>query len=128
MGYLSQVQAIVYGKNDALLEYIAVEKLRPDSIFRHLEGLLTHKVLDDMGVLELLAEDVKWYSYYHDVITWYRFMGESESYGLNFEFVRVGEDDEDIETENGGEDVGFYLNVQTISVLDLPPADMETKY
>ena len=128
MGYRSEVVSVVYGNEKAFTEYVALEKLKPDNIFVLCAEYITHKVIDyesKLKILTLEASDVKWYGDYPTVISWNRFMEESVDHGLNYEFARVGEEDGDVETSLGGDDLEYYLRVQSSIIDDSPIASSQ---
>ena len=120
MGYRSAVKAIVYGDKETLRGYMAIEKLRDKNVFQEFEGRLELKyMVDEYAVLDLTLDDVKWYEGYDDVAAWERFMRDCVDHGLNYEFVRLGEELNDIETEQNGENLAYCLYPETTIVCDM---------
>lgn len=66
---------------------------------------------------------VKWYESYPEVQAWNILLADisdnCEDTGLAYEFVRVGEETDDIETQFGG-DVEFYLGVSRAIYSEIP--------
>jgi hypothetical protein len=120
MGYRSGITAIVYGEEQALTTYMAKEKLATaDNVFTMFSGRLKRITIPFMkcnvDALLLELEHVKWYDDYSDVKRWTRFMLQAPDNNLNYEFIRVGEDHDDIEQGNGGNDIdGLLYTVCTI--------------
>jgi len=132
MGYRSQVRSCIYSEDAELFEaFISGRKLIDDQVFRpasedndsgfaksleYHEKVYTHMHDNSKQVIKILAlhgDDWKWYSEYADVKAWHKLLLDAEVAGLNYEFVRVGEEDGDIEYESGGEDVNHFLSTYT---------------
>jgi hypothetical protein len=63
-------------------------------------------------VVDFAIDDVKWYPSYPDVQAFERMLREVEELGYCYEFVRVGEDNNDIEMRDSDHTNG-YLGVTT---------------
>lgn len=145
MGYRSDVRSLIYGdpgKIDALIAKHA------------LLGTKGHGIMDDVRIYEILrpigeplpqAEQVpgpvryaevtyrcidlegngwKWYSVYPDVAFWTELLAEAAEMELNTEFMRIGEEPDDIEVEiNIVDDGESYLSVDRTINCDAEPAD-----
>lgn len=121
MGYRSNVMALIYPEAQSKLgEKAAYEQLKV------LMGTTFKDVSDEFGdpymvwldreyVLRFDIPDVKWYPSYPDVQMFSQMLSafEGDIPGYCTEFVRVGEDSNDIETEFTGEDCQHYLSVRT---------------
>ena len=109
MGYRSIVTAVVYGSDEALTAYMAKDKLEhgDDSVFVHFKGQLKRQTIafakGTIHALLIELNGVKWYDDYSDVKAWHRFMDASEAHDLSYEFIRIGEDYDDIQKEEGGD-------------------------
>lgn len=121
MGYRSDVAVVIYGdgRDDEKYELIKVlMNTTFKDVYAENEGYETWH--DNAHVLEFKIGGVKWYESYPDVD---RFMamldkiGEIE--GLNYEFMRVGEDTEDIEHKSAGEYSEYFLSVTRSIRVDL---------
>lgn len=114
MGYRSDVAVVIYGDARTNDENYALVKTLMNTAFKDVftEFESNAEWHDNARVLEFKFESVKWYENYPDVG---RFMamldkiGEIE--GLNYEFMRVGEDTEDIEHKSAGEYSEYFLSV-----------------
>lgn len=105
MGYRSDVHALFYTMTK---EDLPVLKLYMDENFPKYE-LLELKEIGSNRIYgyELVCESVKWYSDYEDVkafeafTTQYKTLIDEQEEGKKwkFEFVRVGEDNDDVEQE-----------------------------
>jgi hypothetical protein len=123
MGYRSLVRSCIYTTDVELFDaFIAGQKLVEPRIFDDSNWFkdnikFTEKVYTMAGtmqkqttkILDLYCSDVKWYDDFDDVKSWMAMLEKAEDQGLNFEFVRVGEEAGDIEKENGGDDVEHFL-------------------
>lgn len=121
MGYRSNVMAIIYPDAEKLEDY----QPRYDQL-KVLMGTTFKHVVDEFGdphmtwmdkdhVLQFSLMDVKWYPSYPDV---QMFMAMLETFrsdeiaGYCTEFVRVGEESDDVEDRYTGDNNQYYLNVR----------------
>ena len=133
MGYRSQVRSCVYSDNAELFDaFIAGQKLINNIIWEGFgenldftEKKYTYRPSADENmveqvykILDLYGDDWKWYDSYPDVKAWDKFIHDAVDAGLNYEFVRVGEEDGDIEYESGGEEVQNFLSTFTTINVD----------
>ena len=114
MGYRSRLTSIVYGEEEALTTYMAKEKLaNADNVFTMFNGQLKRITIPfakcNVDALLLELEHVKWYDDYSDVKRWTQFMQQAPDNNLNYEFIRIGEDHDDIEREEGGDSIDGLL-------------------
>jgi len=127
MGYRSQVRSCIYSDDAELFEaFIAGRKLiddpvfrdenwfndsleYPEKIYKNMEG----ELIQTIKILALHGDDWKWYDEYEYVNAWHKLLKDAEVAGLNYEFVRVGEEDGDIQYECGGENVEHFLSTYT---------------
>ena len=144
MGYRSQVESVVYGEAEKVDLYIVKHKMEygdvnlfsgtdfnTDSLYivekmkqqveRYEDAGRTKPVFKEIPYkyIRLSGADWKWYDEYDDVKRWDKFMTESEEFGLNYEFARVGEEEGDAERRDGGEDVTWILGIHTSIEVDL---------
>lgn len=134
MGYLSQVRAVIYGSEEALTAYITQSRLLDgrnqmwlqfkDHLTRYVAKIsiwsseAKEHVEKDVHVLDLYGDGWKWYEGYEDVQAWESFMCEAEDHDLDYEFVRIGEDHNDIEIRNSENSAGL-INVSTVITDDI---------
>jgi hypothetical protein len=125
MGYRSQVRCLIYGTKENLEAYITEKALIDGSIIftefresltrytapwqiyhpeKHTTEVITAHILD------LYGDSWKWYEGYEDVDRWMKFMREAAEAGLQYEFIRIGEDDDDTEQESS-DDPAYFLGV-----------------
>ena len=129
MGYRSEVKSCIYSDDIELLDaFIAGRKLIDDLVFSsendgfgggdsltYHEKIYTHTdgVVQTIKILDLHGMDWKWYEEYESVKAWHKLLEDAETAGLNYEFVRVGEEDGDIDYQSGGEHVEGFLSTST---------------
>ena len=112
MGYRSDVRAIIYGPTDDMQRFIAAAKLDNNhkEVFDNFDPKIytvNAKSSDSWSVLDMQCYSAKWYPDYPDVRAWHGFMSEVEDDAewskLNYEFVRIGEEDGDIEWDRSSD-------------------------
>jgi hypothetical protein len=119
MGYRSDVTALIYpdGGEHSALNYNKL-KLLMNTTFKELfdewggvrEGSDGWEWNDDMLVLQFTATSVKWYDSFPEVESFVKFLGEIQELEYQYEFIRLGEDADDIEDDCTG-DANGYLSV-----------------
>ena len=112
MGYRSQVASIIYDTKEKMdifkKENANLIKVLDDEFN---DGSLKYLSNADYNFIYLNGNDWKWYSTYKEVKAWHDLMDLAEKKELLVEFVRIGEDYEDIQVDyiNNSE---CYLNVE----------------
>jgi len=117
MGYRSEVVIIVYGDEENMVAF----KKTYDEAYAKLPELEQGWINDcikaddrngfDDGRFTFVAEDVKWYEGYVHVDFFIELLEQVDDLGVNSEFIRIGEDNGDVETEYQGGDCEYYLGV-----------------
>ena len=120
MGYRSDVKALIYpvSSEHSLIEYDKL-KLLMNTTFKN--------VLDSWGddyftwddhhrVLKFAANSVKWYDSYPDVDLFTKFLTEVRDLEYEYEFLRIGEDDNDVESDSTGDAQGYMYVSRSIEV------------
>ena len=125
MGYRSQVHSLIYGPTPEVTKLIALEKLKPYSVFVAFEEHITVNKLDDGGydetIITLIGDDWKWNESYDDIIAWNNLMADAEKNPkLCVEFCRVGEESGDIEQNYSGDDCQCYITVSSYVDSNVP--------
>jgi len=120
MGYRSDVQALIYPANGDtnLLEYNKL-KLLFNTTFKNVFEAWGEDYFswnDAHRVLKFSANSVKWYDSYPEVQTFVTFLTDVAGLGYEYEFLRLGEDDEDVEDDRTGDAEGFMYVQRTIEV------------
>jgi hypothetical protein len=121
MGYRSQVAAVIYGDGLSQEKYDLLKTLM-NTTFKeaYTEFESNAEWHDGKRVLEFKVGYVKWYDSYPDVQNFMRMLeivGDMD--GLNYEFVRVGEETNDIDQMQNGEDLRYALSVTRSIEVDL---------
>ena len=121
MGYRSDVSALIYGDGRSQEGYDLLKTLM-NTTFKEAYGAWDSQCEwhDHKRALEFKIEGVKWYDSYPDVQNFMRMLeivGDMD--GLNCEFLRVGEDNDDIEQMNNGNDLLYALSVTRTIEVDL---------
>lgn len=121
MGYRSDVAVVIYGDQRDPDKYGALKVLMNTTFKKtYTEFETSAEWHDHKHVLEFKIDDVKWYESYLDVQDFMHMLREIEDLeGYNYEFMRVGEDTEDIETRHSGDDVDYVLRVNRSIEVDL---------
>lgn len=109
MGYRSDVRALVYGPTDKINALVARHAMSDNvNVFESwLKNHIEFEEDEGITVIQLKVESVKWYSGYEDVAAWHEFMGPIDNQPpddevMGYEFVRIGENVDDIEYSIGG--------------------------
>ena len=120
MGYRSDVQGIIYGEEDQVTALLVAARLEGN---KHMDVLLewVKEVKFRAGGYEVSGlylrwDDVKWYDDYPEVKAWYRLRDKAEERGLAYEFVRLGEELEDMEKVEIGDTMGVLFISRTVHV------------
>jgi hypothetical protein len=120
MGYRSDVKALIYplGGEHNLLEYDKL-KLLFNTTFQDVFEAWGEDYFswnDKHRVLEFDANSVKWYDSYPEVQRLAKFLSEVQELGYEYEFLRIGEEDEDIEADSTGDAENYMYVERTIQV------------
>lgn len=121
MGYRSDIRCLIYGPPDAIKKLeVAVAMLTGDANpFEMMKGDLKYyngkrfegDSEDVLRFIDLTADDWKWYDSYPEVIAWHKLMDwiqENEPNGVCLEYIRVGEEEGDVDQKYVGSTWGFY--------------------
>jgi len=107
MGYRSQVKSVVYQTNDKFVKFV---KDNVDEIeYLTQEFYIRYATKGDYKVLYIDFDEIKWYDSFPEVMAWKAFLAKAEEEGMFYEFVRLGEDDSDVEIDYGTNDSGNYI-------------------
>ena len=126
MGYRSDVVALIYPdaetKDEDQARYDQLKVLMATLFKATIEGAdersgFTGNMhwFDDERVLKFDIPDVKWYDSYADVQAFHAMLGQFEADeipGYCTEFVRIGEDNDDVHESRTGSNNQYYLNVR----------------
>jgi hypothetical protein len=132
MGYRSDVMAVIYpdatSDEDSALKYEQLKVLMQTTFKELMEDGFGADMewVDGKQVLKFNITNVKWYDSYPDV---QRFTAMLDSFGSGCdedgiegyctEFMRVGEDYDDVEQSSSGHNLCYYLSVNREIVCDV---------
>lgn len=117
MGYRSNVAyAIRFKDKEHLQGFLAAVRMT------ELDDQEAKKAFDDLleyseynkesgNWLTFETEDIKWYDTFLYVQAHHRFLELSEDFDGSWEFIRLGENDDDVERQTGGNDPPYALRV-----------------
>jgi hypothetical protein len=113
MGYRSDVTAVIYGDARDIEKYNVLKTLMNTTFKEAYDEWDSCAIWhDEKGVLEFNIEDVKWYEAYPDVFAFLTMLENLQKIeGYNYEFVRVGEQDDDIERQSDGNQCEYVIHV-----------------
>ena len=130
MGYRSDVAIAIYGPEEVMVPFIAAERLKPGSVLstcaefiKHFKHTQTYPFSVRAPCIGITAqfEDVKWYDSYPDVQAWQMLLSEASEVGdICTEFVRVGEEPTDVDTDYHGDGCRYLLTTNTQIQSDIP--------
>jgi hypothetical protein len=134
MGYRSNVKALIYpdapedpmsvtNVQDYYTEKYEMLKVLMKTTFGH---LLTDTYFDETYFefddkrdrLIFTAEDVKWYDGYADVSAFHKFLNDVTELGYCTEFIRIGEETDDIQQDFTGTNIEYRLSVSRSIEID----------
>lgn len=117
MGYRSDVRALVYATNRSDADQYMQLKLLMSTTFKEVMDEWKDYIrwIDNERVFEFQAEGIKWYESYDDIRRFERFLRDVEALEYIVEFVRVGEDDGDVDTRYSNGAKYFLDTVTTIT-------------
>ena len=71
---------------------------------------------DKHRVLKFSANSVKWYDSFPEVDLFPKFLADVQELGYEYEFIRIGEEDDDLETDSTGDAENYMYVERTIQV------------
>lgn len=103
MGYRSEVSSIIYAKKDIMDKFKvdnsdSIKELETHFENNYDEGL-SYQSNSYYDIIFLRGNGWKWYETYTDVKAWNNLMNLAIDKGLSVEFIRIGEDEADIEVK-----------------------------
>ncbi len=134
MGYRSQVKALIYpdapedpmsvtNVQDYYTEKYELLKTLMKTTFGHLTDdgawLANGFEFDDKrDRLIFAAEDVKWYESYSEIAAFHKFLDDVTELGYCTEFIRIGEETDDIQQDFTGTNIEYRLSVSRSIEID----------
>ena len=139
MGYRSEVALLIYGDAEPMVAYIAGEKLKglPPEHKKHPFDGETHDHWfrssrteyrnGEQILLRFKWNGIKWYNTYADIEWWENLMldfkenyDDNTQFDMNLEFIRIGEDENDIDTLYYGLNNEYFLRTHREIIDDAP--------
>ena len=120
MGYRSKVAFIISFKDKETLDNYLAPRLLDENLKNDRENF-SRIAWDDASVM-YYSEEIKWYDEYEDVRALTKlYKGVIEAGGA-YRFIRVGEDDRDIDDESGDSDnvESFYDDFYPVTTIQTP--------
>ena len=131
MGYRSDVAIQIYGGSDKEEALTKIAELKQfikesfDTLPENSKGDVNSRIssseqetgkdfwitVDGVDELFFFASGVKWYEGYVDVDYFQGIVEKASEIDLNFEYIRIGEETDDIEIEFSGEDCEYRMSV-----------------
>lgn len=120
MGYRSEVRCLIYPADMPMVDkapfYEKFEMLKTvmNTTFKDVFDMWSEHFTVDEGnrVIDFAVDDVKWYDSFPDVIAFDNMLPAIEELGFCYEFIRVGEENGDVEYRQSN-DHNCYLNTTT---------------
>jgi hypothetical protein len=120
MGYRSDVKALIYpaGGEHNLLNYDKLKTLM-NTTFKDVLDYWSDDYFtwdDKHRVLKFDANSIKWYDSYPEVTRFIKFLEEAHELEYEYEFIRLGEEDDDVEDDRTGDAEGYMYVSRSIEV------------
>jgi len=117
MGYRSNIRCLIYPSGIENAErdekYEALKTIMNTTFKEVFDMWSEHFTVDDTNmVIDFTIDDVKWYEGYPDVAAFDALLPALDDLGYSYEFIRVGEDQNDIEYRQS-DDNHNYLGTTT---------------
>jgi hypothetical protein len=98
MGYLSNVASTIYGPKHEVLSFITAHKLEGNKALEVFSPHLNwQQSLNNTLYFVLDMPSIKWYVENFAVRDWHELMIQTKGTNLHYEFVRTGQDQDDID-------------------------------
>lgn len=112
MGYRSEVKGLIYGSKKEMQAFKESIFNLYNQVREDFADEITDEANSDFEILFLNSPHTKWYDGFEEVQRWNEFYGLAREFGLNTEFVRIGENAEgDIEIDAHGINCKYYLEL-----------------
>jgi len=112
MGYRSEVKGLIYGTKEEMQAFKESIFDLYNQVREDFANEITDETNSEFELLYLNSPYTKWYDEYEEVQRWEEFYYLASQFGLNTEFIRIGESSEgDIETFNDGDNCKYYLEL-----------------
>jgi hypothetical protein len=115
MGYRSQIASIIYDKKEIMDKFKAdhadIIKILDDEFN---DGSLKYISSEDYDFIYLNGNDWKWYQTFKEVKAWEELMDLADKEKLSVEFVRIGDDYDDVEVDYRNDHQYYLTPIRTI--------------
>ena len=120
MGYRSDVKALIYpaGGEHNLLNYDKLKTLM-NTTFKDVLDYWSDDYFtwdDKHRVLKFDANSIKWYDSYPEVDRFTKFLEEVRDLEYEYEFIRLGEEGDDVDEDSTGDAEGYMYVSRSIEV------------
>ena len=120
MGYRSDVKALIYpvSSEHSLIEYDKL-KLLMNTTFKDVFEAWGKDYFtwdDTHRILMFYADSIKWYDSFPEVDMFPKFLADVRELEYEYEFIRIGEEDDDVESDSTGDAQGYMYVSRTIEV------------
>jgi len=119
MGYRSEVKSVIYADKNKIDSFINDNKEAFDYLKSEFDDALQIVDKEDEKIIFLSGDGWKWYPTFKEIQAWDNFMDLAEEKELSVEFVRVGEEPEDIETDYRGNPENVHYYIYPTSIIDV---------
>ena len=121
MGYRSDVSLCIYGCREKMLAFVAAQRIARPNDYAIWKDEIQITKFDDKVMMRADFNHVKWYDSYDDVKCYRNLLDAAgQDDDICYEFVRIGEEYEDNETEFHGDDVQFFISIHREITYDYP--------
>jgi hypothetical protein len=126
MGYRSTVAFVISFKDKETLDNYLAPRLLDENLKNDRENF-SRIAWDDASVM-YYSEDIKWYDDYEDVKALTKLYKDTIEAGGAYRFIRVGEEDKDIEEEYAESDTiePFWDDFYPVTSIVMPPTEKLT--
>jgi hypothetical protein len=112
MGYRSEVKGLIYGTKEEMQAFKESIFDLYNQVREDFANEITDETNSEFELLYLNSPYTKWYDEYDEVQRWEEFYYLASQFGLNTEFIRIGENPEgDIEVNAHGMTCKYYLEL-----------------
>jgi hypothetical protein len=128
MSYYSEVRYLVAGKEEVMTAMLAAWRLRDEDAAEQLGKVTITPYREGLLLLSFHMDNRKWYDSHPDVPMHKRFLNFTDDYEVEGVFLRMGEDDVDIEHSSYGQsdyglDQYLYTSRAVHCDINIDPAD-----
>lgn len=113
MGYRSEVKSLIYGDSEPMAKFIADNTELIEALHDDFEDNIQTIEKPLQTFIFLTLDYAKWYESYSDVSRYMALLNLADEAELKFEFMRVGEEFNDIESRHSQTECDYILQVVT---------------